>query len=101
MQTDSAPHVPPELLQLRDSIDRIDEDILNSLARRFEVTMQVGRLKAAHGLDSVDPVREQEKLERLSRMAEQKGLNSRFVHQLFQCLFDEVVRNHRTFLDKP
>ncbi|HWK55489.1 MAG TPA: chorismate mutase [Hyphomicrobiales bacterium] len=100
MQTDSAPRVPPELLQLRDSIDRIDEDILNSLAHRFEVTMQVGRLKAAHGLDSVDPVREQEKLARLCQMAEQKGLDSRFVHQLFQCLFDEVVRNHRTFLDE-
>jgi chorismate mutase len=100
MQTDSTPRVPPELLQLRDSIDQIDAAILDALARRFEVTKQVGLLKAAHNLDSVDPVREQEKLTRLRQLAEQKGLNGTFVHQLFQHVFDEVVRNHRTYL-KP
>jgi Chorismate mutase len=98
MQTDSTPRVPPELLQLRADIDKIDEEILDSLARRFEVTKQVGLLKAAHNLDSVDPVREQEKLARLKQLAEEKGLNGTFVHQLFQCLFDEVVRNHRALL---
>jgi len=99
MQTDSTPRVPPELLQLRAAIDQIDEEILDSLARRFEVTKQVGLLKAEHNLDSVDPVREQQKLERLRQLAEQKGLNGTFVHQLFQHLFDEVVRNHRSFLN--
>jgi chorismate mutase len=100
MPIDSTPRVPPELLHLRDSIDKIDEEILDSLARRFAVTKQVGLLKAAHNLDSVDPVREQEKLARLRHLAEQKGLSGSFVQQLFQHLFDEVVRNHRTYL-KP
>lgn len=79
-------------------IDSIDEEILAALTRRFEVTGKVGELKATHGLDSVDPVREQEKLQRLRDLAAQKGLNGDFVHALFQLLFNEVVKNHRTFL---
>jgi chorismate mutase len=92
------PAVPQELLQLRERIDSIDEEILAALARRFEVTEHVGRLKAQHRLDSVDPVREQEKLERLRASAEQKGLDGALVHELFQRVFNEVVKNHRQLL---
>lgn len=94
--TESA--VPQELLKFRDSIDSIDEEILTALARRFEVTERVGKLKAQHGLESVDPVREQEKLQRLRVSAEQKGLDSSLVHELFQRVFNEVVKNHRQLL---
>ncbi len=95
-ETNSA--LPQELLQHRERIDSIDEEILSALARRFEVTMRVGQLKAQHGLDSVDPVREQEKLVRLRNSAEQKGLDSALVHELFQRVFNEVVKNHRQLL---
>jgi chorismate mutase len=87
--------LPLEMLQLRERIDNIDEDILSSLARRFEVTARVGQIKAQHGLESVDPVREQEKLQRLRTSAEQKGLDGALVHDLFQRVFNEVVKNHR------
>jgi chorismate mutase len=90
--------VPQELLLCRDRIDTIDEEILSALARRFEVTVRVGQLKAQHGLDSVDPVREQEKLQRLRASAEQKGLDTGLVHELFQRVFNEVVKNHRQLL---
>ncbi|MDR0779279.1 MAG: chorismate mutase [Pseudomonadales bacterium] len=98
MPTDSTHRAPPELRQLRDSIDQIDAEILDALVRRFAVTKQVGLLKAAHNLDSVDPVREQEKLARLRQLAKQKGLSEDFVQRLFQHVFDEVVRNHRSYL---
>ena len=90
--------VPRELLEFRDRIDNIDEEILSALARRFEVTVRVGQLKAQHGLDSVDPVREQEKLQRLRASAEQKGLDSNLVQEVFQRVFNEVVKNHRQLL---
>ncbi|MDG2176819.1 MAG: chorismate mutase [Gammaproteobacteria bacterium] len=89
---------PDELLALREKIDSIDEEMLDLLARRFNVTARVGELKAESGLDSVDPVREQEKLERLRALAGEKSLNSEFILDLFQTLFDEVVKNHRNFL---
>jgi chorismate mutase len=96
MQAEVNPEVPKALLQLRESIDQIDDELLAILARRFEITARVGQLKAEHGLDSVDPVREQEKLQRLHNLALAKGLDSEFVRSLFQHLFDEVVKNHRS-----
>ena len=105
MQAEVKPEVkmdaPKELLELRQSIDQIDQELIAVLARRFEVTAKVGQLKAVHGLDSVDPVREQEKLQSLRRLAEEKGLNSDFVRSLFQHIFDEVVKNHRSYCKKP
>jgi chorismate mutase len=98
MQAEGQVSVPEELLHLRNSIDAIDEELLAVLVRRFEVTGRVGQLKAEFGLDSVDPVREQQKLERLRRKAEDLGLNSAFISELFQKLFDEVVKNHRGYL---
>lgn len=95
LQASAKPDLPKELLQLRESIDRIDAEIIAALARRFAVTEQVGQLKAKYDLESVDPVREQEKLQRLRNQAEQHGINADFVRSLFQQIFDEVVKNHR------
>lgn len=100
MQADIKPLVPAELAALRGQIDQIDAEIMEALARRFAVTNQVGQLKAQHALNSVDPVREQEKLQRLRQMATERGLNGDFVHDLFQHIFNEVVKNHRSFLAK-
>lgn len=90
--------VPDELLALRADIDRIDDEILDLLAARFIVTAKVGALKAENKLDSVDPAREQEKLDRLRSLAEARSLNSEFILDLYQTIFDEVVKNHRSYL---
>jgi len=90
--------VPDELLTLRQEIDRIDDALVDLLSERFKVTARVGELKARNSLDSVDPVREQEKLERLRALAEELGLNTDFVLDLFQTIFSEVVKNHRSYL---
>lgn len=87
--------IPDELLVLRNQIDALDEEIVLTLAQRFSVTSQVGKLKAENELDSVDPIREQEKLSSLKTLAEQHSLNSDFVLEMFQMIFNEVVKNHR------
>lgn len=89
--------VPEDLLALRERIDAVDEEILRALARRFEATREVGRLKARENLDSVDPAREREKLERLAALAPEYSLDSGFVRELFQVIFREVVENHKSF----
>jgi chorismate mutase len=100
MQAEPKPAVPPQLGELRTQIDQIDAEIMRALARRFAVTGQVGELKASYGLNSVDPVREQEKLQELRKLALEQGLNPDFVHNLFQHIFNEVVKNHRDLLNK-
>jgi chorismate mutase len=100
MQAEVKPSIPAELADLRKQIDQIDAEIMAVLARRFAVTAKVGELKARHGLNSVDPVREQEKLLLLCKLAKEHGLNANFVQSLFQHVFNEVVKNHRSYLDK-
>ena len=58
MQTNS---LPDELLSLRNQIDTLDDELILILAKRFEVTARVGKLKAEKGLDSVDETREKTK----------------------------------------
>lgn len=95
MQTNS---MPDELLSLRDQIDVLDDEILLILAKRFEVTAKVGKLKAVEGLDSIDEERELQKLIDLKVRAKEKELNPEFILNLFKMIFSEVVENHRAYL---
>jgi chorismate mutase len=89
--------VPEELLRLREQIDALDEELLQVLARRFQITAQVGMLKATHGLNSLDEERETRKLETLQAAALTKELSPRFIGDLFQLIFAEVVNNHQKY----
>ncbi|MDC1436569.1 chorismate mutase [Gammaproteobacteria bacterium] len=95
MQTNS---LPDELLSLRNQIDTLDDELILILAKRFEVTARVGKLKAEKDLDSVDETREKQKLIDLRARAEEKALNPEFVLSLFKMIFAEVVENHRAYL---
>jgi chorismate mutase len=87
--------IPEELLAFRGRIDEIDDEIMALLGRRFEVTRQVGMLKAENRLESFDPEREKQKLERLKALAAEYDLDADFVLNLFQSIFNEVVENHK------
>jgi len=89
--------MPEELLRLREQIDALDEELLQVLAKRFQVTAQVGMLKAINGLDSLDEEREARKLETLQAAALEKELNPGFIGELFQMIFAEVVNNHQSY----
>ena len=48
---------PPELLEMRHSIDNIDAALIHLLAERFKQTRKVGELKARQGLPPADPMK--------------------------------------------
>ena len=87
--------VPAELLDVREKIDAIDAQLLEILAARFELTHQVGLLKASQDLQALDSGRETEKLDRLRELATESGLNPDLVADLFSKIMQEVVRNHQ------
>ena len=87
--------VPAELLEVRQKIDAIDAQLVEILAARFELTHQVGLLKASQQLDALDSGREAEKLARLREMCADNGLNPDLVTELFSKIMQEVVKNHR------
>lgn len=59
-------HDIPDLGELRENIDRIDKQIVDLLNRRAEVSLGVGRYKAAHGEPIYKPFREQEVLNKIA-----------------------------------
>ncbi len=86
--------IPEELLAVRAQIDAIDERIVQLLAERFQLTHQVGVLKANHQLSSLDASRESEKLARLRALCDASDLNPDLVEELFSRIMQEVVQNH-------
>ena len=83
------------LLGHRASIDRLDAVLVYTLAERFSRTQAVGRLKAEHGLPPSDPAREDEQIARLTRLAEEAGLDPAFARKFLGFVIDEVIRHHR------
>lgn len=86
--------VPPELLDLRDSIDNIDAALIHILAERFKYTRRVGELKARLNLPPGDPAREERQITRLRNLATSAKLDPVFAEKLFKFIVDEVIRNH-------
>lgn len=84
-----------ELETLRGQVDGIDSEIIELLAKRFEVTAQIGKLKARESLNAVDPDRETNQTKRYQRLAAEKGLNPEVLVNVFRVVIEEVVRKHR------
>ena len=83
-----------ELLEARQQIDEIDCKLIEVLDERFYLTRQVGLLKAAQMLSSLDSTREAEKLAKLRSLCLGTSLNPDFIEELFSRIMEEVVKNH-------
>ena len=85
---------PPELVELRHSIDNIDAALIHLLAERFKQTRRVGRLKAERGLPPADPAREAQQIARLRSLAVTAELDPEFAEKFLNFLVREVIRHH-------
>lgn len=83
-----------KLNQLRASIDNMDSILLHTLAERFKLTQEVGKLKALHDMPPADKVREAQQIERLKRLALESGLDPAFAEKFLQFIVAEVIRHH-------
>lgn len=86
--------IPPELAQLRKSIDNIDAALIHLLAERFRTTQQVGRLKADRGMPPSDPAREKAQLEKLRQLATEADLDPAFAEKFLSFILAEVIQHH-------
>jgi chorismate mutase len=89
-----ADDTPPELAEIRRSIDNIDAALVHLLAERFKQTRKVGELKARKGLPPADPVREAEMTARLRSLAVTADLDPEFAEKFLNFLVKEVIRHH-------
>lgn len=89
-----ADDTPPELIELRHSIDNIDAALIHLLAERFKQTRKVGQLKARQGLPPADPAREARQIARLRALAVEADLDPEFAEKFLNFLVTEVIRHH-------
>jgi len=89
-----APQTDAVLAGFRKSIDNIDAALIHMLAERFRITQAVGEYKARVTLPPADPVREQEQIMRLRRLAEDSELDPEFSEKFLRFIIDEVIRHH-------
>ncbi|MEQ9519172.1 MAG: chorismate mutase [Parvibaculum sp.] len=83
------------LKKLRSSIDNIDAALVHMLAERFKCTQAVGELKASHDLPPADPLREEQQIARLRKLALDADLDPAFAEKFLNFLIEEVIRNHK------
>jgi len=88
--------IPPELGELRESIDNIDAALIHLLAERFRCTRQVGELKARSGMPAADPGRERVMIKRLKSLAKSAKLDPAFAEKFINFVIAEVIRHHES-----
>jgi chorismate mutase/prephenate dehydrogenase len=92
----------PGIPQLRESIDALDRQMLELLAQRLRLVMQVGEIKRTHGLDVYDAAREGDMLERVAQAAA-APLTAAMAQRIFRCIIEEsrgLEQRHVTELTK-
>src|SRR5580692_4463180 len=92
---------PPELIEIRHSIDNIDAALIHLLAERFKQTRKVGELKARLDLPPADPAREAQQIARLRSLAVTAELDPEFAETFLTFLVREVIRHHEAVRMRP
>lgn len=86
------PVAPDGIEELRKQIDRIDAELLDVLARRMEVSRQIGEYKRAHSMPVVQPGRYSDIVASRVKDAERLGMNPEFMRSLLSAIHEESVR---------
>lgn len=80
------------LESLRRQIDRINDELLELLAKRMSISGEIGKYKKEHKMPVVQHGRYNDLMERLVRKATDLGLNEEFVKSILSTIHEESVR---------
>jgi len=85
--------------ELRDEIEEIDAEIVESIARRTYVVESVAQVKKKRGMEIHDPEREEEVLDRVAERAEALDIDPDDVREVFELLMDISKKEQRRHTD--
>jgi chorismate mutase len=80
------------LVEMRNEVDDLDEQLLKLLEQRMELTHAIGRRKIARGLPVRHPRREEKIMGDAQRRARRLRLNARFVERVYALILAEARR---------
>ena len=85
--------------ELRDEIEEIDAEIVESIARRTYVVESVAQVKKERGMDIHDPEREEAVLDRVAERAVALDIDPDDVRDIFELLMDISKKEQRRHTD--
>ena len=83
------------LIDLRDQIDMIDDELLNVLERRMLISDKLGEVKKVNNIRILQTSRWDEILQNMLLKGDKKGLSTEFIERLFRAIHQESI-NHQT-----
>ena len=85
--------VPAEnLTQLRRQIDQLDNELLDILARRMNVSREIGAYKLSHKMPIVQSTRFGDIMAKRANAANAMGMSEEFMQSVFSAIHEESVR---------
>lgn len=82
----------PGLDELREKIDRLDDELLELLAKRMRVAAEIGRYKKEHNMPVVQPERYNDLMQRRVETGVSLDLGADFVRNVLAAIHEESVR---------
>jgi chorismate mutase len=87
-----------KLKELRNKIDVIDTEICDALLKRFNVTEEIGRLKAVYSVEEMSTLRQTEILARLSSRPDVSLSRANTLAQIYEVIFKASILSQQIIL---
>lgn len=87
------------LTELRAQIDKLDDQLLELLARRMRVSRDIGQYKKEHNMPILQAQRYEELLEHRARQAVELGMEREFMRTVLQAIHEESVRQQMEVIE--
>ena len=87
------------LNELRRQIDKLDDELIDLLARRMKVSSEIGRYKKEHNLSVLQSQRYEEILARRARQAVELGMDREFMRSVMQAIHEESIRQQMKVIE--
>ncbi len=88
------------LTELRARIDKIDDELLELLARRMRVSQDIGQYKKEHDMPVLQARRYDELLARRAAQAVEMGMDREFMRTVLQAIHEESIRQQMRILGR-
>lgn len=92
LENQPMPSTSIELRWLRQMMDEVDDALWEAIARRMEVSKQIGEYKKSHGMEVIQPTRFEHILSNRLQWAQTKCLTAETVRQIMDALHAESIR---------
>lgn len=88
------------LSTLRKSIDEIDNELIDLLAKRMGISREIGAYKRDNGMTIVQTKRYSEILDKRAAQGALKGIDAECIKKIFECIHEESVRQQVELINK-